>query len=95
MLPSNDQLVCEDDIPMETEQHKLQMELLIDSLRLWLDKIPNGYVGGNMFVHYLTRSGHKAFKGADVIVVLDVPKGIRDNWVVWKEGLIPKKLFKF
>ncbi|MCK5522364.1 MAG: Uma2 family endonuclease [Thiomargarita sp.] len=89
MLPSNDQLVCEDDIPMETEQHKLQMELLIDSLRLWLDKIPNGYVGGNMFVHYLTRSGHKAFKGPDVIVVLDVPKGIRDNWVVWKEGKSP------
>ena len=89
MLPADDELACEDNIPMETEQHKLQMELLIDSLRLWLDKLPNGYVGGNMFVHYLTPSGHRAFKGPDVIVVLDVPKGLRDNWVVWKEGKGP------
>jgi Uma2 family endonuclease len=89
MLPADDELACEDNIPMETEQHKLQMELLIDSLRVWLDHLPNGYVGGNMFVHYLTQNGHKAFKGPDVIVVLDVPKGIRDNWVVWKEGKGP------
>jgi Uma2 family endonuclease len=89
ILPPFDELVCEDNIPMETEQHKLQMELLIDSLRLWLDNIPNGYVGGNMFVHYLTPSGNKAFKGPDVLVVLDVPKGIRDSWIVWKEGKPP------
>jgi Uma2 family endonuclease len=89
LLPHFDELVCEDDIPMETEQHKLQMELLIDSLRLWLDAKPKGYVGGNMFVHYLTTDGHKAFKGPDVLVVLDVPKGIRDSWIVWKEGKGP------
>jgi len=89
ILPTFDELACEDDIPMETEQHKLQMELLIDSLRLWLDQFPNGYVGGNMFVHYLTASGHKAFKGPDVLVVLDAPKGIRDSWIVWKEGKGP------
>ncbi|MDM8561483.1 Uma2 family endonuclease [Candidatus Parabeggiatoa sp. HSG14] len=88
LLPFNE-LACEDNIPIETEQHKLQMELLIDSLRLWLNKLPNGYVGGNMFIHYLTPKGHKAFKGLDVIVVLDVPKGIRDNWIVWKEGKGP------
>jgi len=29
------------------------------------------------------------FKGPDVQVVLDVPKGIRDNWIVWKEGKDP------
>ncbi|HDN26255.1 MAG TPA: Uma2 family endonuclease [Thioploca sp.] len=90
ILPPFDELACEDEIPMETEQHKLQMELLIDSLRLWLDNMPNGYVGGNMFVHYLTPNGHKAFKGPDILVVLDVPKGIRDSWVVWKEGKGPE-----
>jgi Uma2 family endonuclease len=89
ILPTFDELACEDDIPMETEQHKLQMELLIDSLRLWLAQFPNGYVGGNMFVHYLTANGHKEFKGPDVLVVLDAPKGIRDSWIVWKEGKGP------
>jgi len=57
ILSTFTKLACDDDIPLETEQHKLQMELLIDSLRLWLDKFPNGYVGGNMFVHYLTSDG--------------------------------------
>jgi len=89
ILPTFDELACEDDIPMETEQHKLQMELLIDTLRLWLAQFPNGYVGGNMFVHYLTASGHKEFKGPDVLVVLDAPKGVRDSWIVWKEGKGP------
>ncbi|EDN66310.1 Protein of unknown function DUF820 [Beggiatoa sp. PS] len=89
ILPKFDELASEDEIPMETEQHKLQMELLIDSLRLWIDTMPNGYVGGNMFVHYLTSQGHKAFKGPDVLVGLDVPKGIRDSWIVWKEGKSP------
>jgi Uma2 family endonuclease len=89
IVPALDKLACEDDMPMESEQHRLQMELLIDSFRLWLDEIPNGYVGGNMFIHYLTQNGHKAFKGPDVFVVLDVPKGIRDNWVFWIEGKNP------
>lgn len=47
-LPHLDDLACDDGIPMDTEQHKLQMDLLIYSLKPWLAPRPDGYVGGNM-----------------------------------------------
>jgi Uma2 family endonuclease len=75
-LPHLDDLACDDGIPMETEQHKLQMDLLIYSLKPWLAQRPDGYVGGNRFVHLLDHVGHREFKGPDVFVVLNVPKGI-------------------
>ena len=88
-LPPLDDLACDDDIPMETEQHKLQMDLLIYSLKPWLAQRPDGYVGGNMFVHFIDQAGHREFRGPDVFVALGVPKGIRKNWVVWQEGKEP------
>nr|WP_330359423.1 hypothetical protein [Moorena bouillonii] len=47
-------LPCDDGIPMETERHKLQMQLLIDPLLPWLAQREDGYVGGNMFLHLST-----------------------------------------
>lgn len=76
-LPNLDDLACDDGIPMDTEQHKLQMDLLIYSLKRWLVQRPDGYVGGNRFVHFLDHAGHREFKVPDV-VVLNVPKGIRN-----------------
>ena len=40
---------------METEQHKLQMELLSNSLKPWLAQQGGGYVGGDMFVYFSPR----------------------------------------
>ena len=88
-LPNLDDLACDDVIPMDTEQHKLQMDLLIYSLKPLLAQRPDGYVGGNRFVHFLDQAGHREFKDPDVLVVLNVPKGIRKNWVVWREGKEP------
>jgi Uma2 family endonuclease len=90
ILPTQHNLPSEDNKPMETERHKLQMELLIDSLRPWLDQRPDGYIGGNMFIYYnINQLRHQDFRGADVFVVLDVPKGERKSWVVWEEGKGP------
>ncbi|WP_364305553.1 hypothetical protein [Moorena sp. SIO4A5] len=50
--PTQYELPCDDGIPMETERHKLQMELLIDPLYPWLAQWEDGYVGGNMFLHF-------------------------------------------
>ncbi|NEO90140.1 MAG: Uma2 family endonuclease [Moorea sp. SIO3G5] len=50
--PTQYELPCDDGIPMETERHKLQMELLIDPLYPWLAQREDGYVGGNMFLHF-------------------------------------------
>ena len=34
--PTQDELPCDDGVPMETERHRLQMELLIHTLNPWL-----------------------------------------------------------
>ena len=50
--PTQDELPCNDGVPMETERHRLQMELLIHAFKPWLDRQGAGYVGGNMFVYF-------------------------------------------
>jgi Uma2 family endonuclease len=75
---------------METERHRLQMELLIHALKPWLDQREAGYVGGNMFVYFsLEQVRNQDFRGPDVFVVLGVPQKERKSWVVWEEGKGP------
>jgi Uma2 family endonuclease len=75
---------------METARHRMQMELLINSLEPWLDQREDGFVGGNMFVYFsLAQVRHQDFKGPDFFAVLGVPKGERKSWVVWEEGKGP------
>lgn len=88
--PIPETLPCDDDIPMETQRHKLQMDLLIDSLLPWLDQREDGYVGGNMFVYFSpAQVRNHDFKGPDFFAVLGVPKQERKSWVVWEEGKAP------
>lgn len=88
--PTQAELPCDDGEPMETQRHKVQLDLLIDSLLPWLESRDNGYVGGNMFVYYsLAQVRNRDFKGPDCFVVLDVPKGERRSWVSWEEGKTP------
>jgi Uma2 family endonuclease len=87
--PTQDELPSDDGIPMETQRHRLQMELLIDPLSRWL-KDKDAYVGGNMFVYYsLTQVKNQDFKGPDFFAVLNVPRCERKSWVVWEEGKAP------
>ncbi|MBS1251314.1 MAG: hypothetical protein MAG451_00346 [Anaerolineales bacterium] len=51
-LPGEDELPCDDGMPMETQRHYLQMVLLIDSLSLHWEGRDDVFVGGNMFVYY-------------------------------------------
>jgi len=86
--PGQDQLPSEDGVPMETNRHRVQMNLLIDTLAdHWADR-DDFYVGGNMFVYFSelqTKGEH--FRGPDVFVVLDTNrKKQRKSWVVWEEG---------
>ncbi len=88
--PTQDELPYDDGENMESERHKLQMDLLIDSLLPWLDQREDGYVGGNMFVYYSMRQvRNQDFKGPDVFVALGVPKGERKSWVCWEEEKTP------
>ena len=89
-LPTQDQLKSDDGIPMETQRHKMQMDLLIHSLYPWLEKQDNAYIGGNMFIYYsAAQLKNEDFKGPDFFAVLDVPKVERKSWVVWEEGKAP------
>jgi Uma2 family endonuclease len=77
-----------DGIPMETERHKLQMDLLINSLKPWLGE--RGYVGGNMFVYFSPNQvKNEDFRGPDVFVALGCSNQERKSWVVWEEGQSP------
>ncbi|MEB3292725.1 MAG: Uma2 family endonuclease [Synechococcales bacterium] len=88
--PTQDELPCSDGIPMETERHNLQMRILIDGLLPWLALRQDGYIGGNMFIYYSLRQvKNQDFRGPDVFVVLDVPKGERKSWICWEEDKVP------
>ena len=88
--PTQDELPCDDGVPMETQRHKLQMDLLMETLQPWLAERDNGYVGGNMFLYYsLAQVRNREFMGPDVFAVVGVPKGERKSWVVWEEGKGP------
>jgi Uma2 family endonuclease len=89
-LPTQDELPCDDGVPMETQRHKFQMDLLIDPLLPWLEQREDGYVGGNMFVYFSTAQlKNQDFKGPDFFAVLGVPKKERKSWVVWEEEKAP------
>ena len=88
--PTQYELPCDDGIPMETQRHVLQMQMLIDTLLSWLAQREDGYVGGNMFLYFsAAQIRNQDFRGPDVFVVLGVPKGERLSWVVWDEGKAP------
>jgi Uma2 family endonuclease len=88
--PTEDELPSDDGEPMETQRHALQLQLLLDPLRLfWADR-QNVFVGGNMFVYFsLEQVRHQDFRGPDFFVALDVPRRERKSWVVWQEGKGP------
>ncbi|WP_437943221.1 Uma2 family endonuclease [Sorangium sp. So ce281] len=72
---------------METERHRKQMTLLIETLEsAWRDRT-DFYVGGNMFIYFSELQAKKNdFRGPDVFVVLDTERRERKSWVVWQEG---------
>jgi Uma2 family endonuclease len=88
--PTQDELPCDDGMPMETQRHVMQLQLLMDPLRLLWEGRQDVYVGGNMFVYFsLEQVRNKDFRGPDFFAVLDVPKRERKSWVVWEEGKGP------
>jgi Uma2 family endonuclease len=78
----------EDGEPMETNWHRLQMNLLIEIVAYqWRDR-RDFFVGGNMFIYYsLQQVRNKDYKGPDFFVVKGVDGSFsRPKWVVWEEN---------
>jgi Uma2 family endonuclease len=85
-LPPTD-LIFDDGEPLESNRHRIAMNVLIDSVLVAFEGRTNYFVGGNMFVYY---SRHQAmnrdFRGPDFFAVLDVDDNReRQGWVVWEE----------
>jgi Uma2 family endonuclease len=88
--PTQNELPYDDGEPMESQRHKMQMDILIEALYPWLNAREDGYVGGNMFVYYgLSQVRNRDFRGPDFFAVLGVPKGERKSWVCWEEEKTP------
>ncbi len=85
-LPTEDDLPYDDGDVMETERHKEQMNLLIDSLKAYWKDSRKYYTGGNMFVHFEVDST-KHFKGPDFFLVMNADSRERKSWVVWQENM--------
>ncbi len=81
-------LPSEDGIPLETNWHRIEMNLLIDSVHyLWRDR--NDYfAGGNMFIYFSSQQvKNRDYRGPDFFVVKETDMvRPRDSWVVWEEA---------
>lgn len=89
--PGENELPSDDGEPMETNEHRLQMVLLIQSLKEAWAARDDFFVGGNMFVYFSeTQVKHNDFRGPDVFVVLGTSRRSRKSWVAWGEdGKLP------
>jgi len=80
-------LVFDDGEPLETNRHRIAMNVLIRSLKSGWTERQDIFVGGNMFVYYSGKQArNRDFKGPDFFVVLGVDNNPeRQGWVVWEE----------
>ncbi|MFN7202542.1 MAG: Uma2 family endonuclease, partial [Aphanizomenon sp.] len=81
-------LIFDDGEPLESNRHRIAMNILIRSLQqLWSDR--NDYfTGGNMFIYYSSNQiRNRDFRGPDFFAVLNVDgSNPRQGWVVWEEN---------
>ncbi len=85
--PPEYQLPTEDGLPLESNWHRIQINLLVDSTRQHWRGRTDFFVGGNMFIYYSMRQvRNKDYKGPDFFVVKNVD-GAQDRpvWIAWEE----------
>jgi Uma2 family endonuclease len=77
----------EDGVPLESNWHRAQINLLIDVVKQrWSDR-QDYVVGGNMFIYYsFHQARNRDYRGPDFFLVKDVDGSYdRSKWVVWQE----------
>ncbi len=81
-------LIFDDGEPLESNRHRIGMNVLIRSLNQTLAPRNDFFAGGNMFIYYSsTQIKNKDFRGPDFFVVLDINGSYpRQGWVVWEEA---------
>jgi Uma2 family endonuclease len=87
----------EDGVPLETNWHRAQINLLIDVVTTRWSERRDYFVGGNMFIYYsLQQARNRDYKGPDFFLVSDVDGSLpRGKWVVWEEnGRLPDAIIE-
>jgi Uma2 family endonuclease len=85
-IPPTD-LIFDDGEPLESNRHRIAMNVLIRSAQFALSDRPDSFVGGNMFVYYSRNQAmNRDFRGPHFFAVLGVDGNReRQGWVVWEE----------
>jgi Uma2 family endonuclease len=72
----------------ESDLHRNEMVVLIAALRRHFRNAPDGYVGGNLLLYYVEGDSRYCV-APDVFYVPGVPRGLRETFLLWKEGRPP------
>ena len=82
------ELIETDGEPLESEWHRMAMNMLIEVVRYHLRQRNDFYVGGNMFIYFSTmQARNRDFRGPDFFFVEGVNhEPMRPYWAVWLEG---------
>ena len=82
------ELLEEDGEPLESDWHRITMNVLIDSIHYRLADRTDFYVGGNMFIYFSEEQArNRDFRGPDFFFVWGAShEPLRRYWVVWLEG---------
>ncbi|MGJ3249256.1 MAG: Uma2 family endonuclease [Elainellaceae cyanobacterium] len=82
------ELIFDDGEPLESNRHRIAMNVLIDSMLTAFEGRTDYFAGGNMFVYYSREQAmNRDFRGPDFFVALGVDGSReRQGWVVWEEG---------
>jgi len=86
-LPSGADLPYDDGEPLESNRHRIAMNVLIDGLHAAFAGRSDYFAGGNMFIHYNPQQMmNRDFRGPDFFAVLNVDgRKERKHWVLWEE----------
>jgi Uma2 family endonuclease len=76
-----------DEPPMESDRHRKQMEILIQSAESWFAGRDDFYATGNLTIYFSpNQRKSEDFRGPDYFLLLGVPRHERRSWIVWYEG---------
>lgn len=78
----------ENGVPLESNWHRIQINLLIDVVTHRWRARQDFFAGGNMFIYYsLQQACNRDYKGPDFFVVKGIDGSYpRQKWVVWEEN---------
>lgn len=81
------ELISEDGVPLESDWHRIEINLLIELVQQHYAGRTDYYAGGNMFIYFSEEQArNRDFRGPDFFFVRGVsPEPLRLYWAVWKE----------